>query len=140
MTPLGAWVAVIAAVIGGMTGIAALVRTLQEKPRMRADTMAIVNQRALDTMQKIQENADATQTRLDLVEAENRRHEDRIGELEDRDDRHVRALRMLIGYVAELHTVFEQAGLVPPPNPLADHELDELLVRIRRTIDNAQSN
>lgn len=134
MTPVGAWVAVIVAVVGGLSGLGALIKTFLERPKLRADAMTLVNTAALETMASIKETAAATQTRLDEVERENERHEDRIGELEDRDDRHVRAMRLLVAYIAEMHSVFERGGLVPPPNPLSASDLDELLIRIKRTV------
>jgi hypothetical protein len=138
MTGAGAWVALIGAVVAGLTGIAAFIKTIWEKPRLRAETMSIVNQRALATMDQVAKTAAVAQARLDVVEVENSRHEDRISELEERDDQHVRAMRILVTYIAEMHVIFEKANLVPPPNPLSSDELDQLLARLRRTNTNAE--
>jgi cell division protein FtsB len=128
-TSVGAWVAIIVAIIGGMSGIAALIRTFLERPKMRADAMTLVNTAALETMEKISQDAAGVRARLNELSDANRKAEDRIDELEDREDRLVRALRLLAEYSQESHVILTKAGIVPPPPPLAQTDLDRLLAR-----------
>jgi cell division protein FtsB len=128
-TSVGAWVAIIVAVIGGMSGIAALIRTFLERPKMRADAMTLVNTAALETMEKISQDAAGVRARLNELSDANRKAEDRIDELEDREDRLVRALRLLAEYSQESHVILTKAGIAPPPPPLAQTDLDRLLAR-----------
>jgi cell division protein FtsB len=128
-TSVGAWVAIIVAVIGGMSGIAALIRTFLERPKMRADAMTLVNTAALETMEKISQDAAGVRARLNELSDANRKAEDRIDELEDREDRLVRALRLLADYSRQSHAILTDAGIAPPPPPLAQTDLDRLLAR-----------
>lgn len=127
----GVWAAVGAAVVGGLTGIGALIKTFLDRPKNRADTMRVVNQAAIDTLEQIQGDAADLRNQMTAIRAERREDQRRIDELEIHEDRYVRAIRLLANYVADLHTVLEQAKprLVPPPEPISPAELERLLSR-----------
>lgn len=127
MNGAGGWTAVLLAIIGGIAGIAALIRTFLERPRIRAEAMKTINDTALSTMKEIDATALAARQEAAEARRELRDAEDRIDELEENEGRHIRAIRLLAGYVIENHRVLEQAGLVPPPMPLSRDEIESLL-------------
>jgi BMFP domain-containing protein YqiC len=88
----GAIVAVIGAVIGGLSGAAALIRTFLERPKVRADAMTTVNAAAINTLDDIRKDASDLRQQVAALRAENRLCESRIDQLEDREDKYVRAV------------------------------------------------
>jgi BMFP domain-containing protein YqiC len=125
----GAIVAVIGAVIGGLSGAAALIRTFLERPKVRADAMTTVNAAALTTLDDIRKDASDLRQQVAALRAENRLCESRIDQLEDREDKYVRAIRLLAAYIGDMHNAFAKAGIVPPPEPISPKELERLLTR-----------
>jgi hypothetical protein len=118
-----------AAIVGGLTGLAALVRTFIDKPKIRADAMATVNAAALSTMNRIDEDAKSVRAQMGELRALHERCEQRIDWLEEREDLLVRAIRLQGEYISETHQILEKAGLVPPPKPFDPDEMARLLSR-----------
>lgn len=129
MTSAGAIVTVIVAILGGLSGAAALARTFLERPKVRADAMTTVNAAAINTLDDLRKDTKDLRAQLAEVRAQNRGCEERIDQMEDREDRYVRAVRLMAAYINDMHGVFKQGGLVPPPQPISPQELERLLSR-----------
>lgn len=137
----GNWLVLAIGVLGSFAGVAALLRTFQDKPLTRATAMGTVNSAAISTLTEIKaDNNDMRQemtrlrsegkkdrNRIDQLEDRDRKSMDRIDQLEDREDKYVKALQLLSGYVAEMHERMELANLVAPPEPISPRDLQILL-------------
>jgi chromosome segregation ATPase len=129
MNPTAAAVAIIAAILGGLAGIAALIRTFLERPKIRADAMSVVNAAAVATLGDLRQDADTLRAEVAQMRTENRALDDRLNMMESREDRYIRAIRLLVGYTTEMHEALSKAHLVPPPHPISPQELERLLSR-----------
>jgi len=95
MGTAGAWIAIIAAVAGGLTGFAALIKTFLEKPRYRADAMTLVTNAATGQMERLRQDNDDVRSRLTSVEGRLDEALRKIDHLEDQLDREERKNRDL---------------------------------------------
>lgn len=132
--PTAAWVAIVVAVLGGMPGIIALVKSFGERPRAKADAMALVNQRALDTMDRIDSDSDKVRARLERIEErlaetqlELEAAKQQLDEMEDRERRYRQALRIVVALVKQQQQVIANGGLQGPEHGIDQAEIDDLL-------------
>ena len=129
MTTTGAWVTIITAVIAGLAGFAALIKTFMERPKYRADAMTLVTNAATEQMKTIREDNVDVRARLAAVEVRQDATTKLLEETEDKLDfaeRQNRTLarqnKALMAHIVRMHDWFNayyQAGhppgMLPPP-------------------------
>jgi septal ring factor EnvC (AmiA/AmiB activator) len=136
MSSAGAWVTIITAVIAGLAGFAALIKTFLERPKYRADAMTLVTQAATDQMKTLREdNVDVrkrlaeVEKRLDETLAKVRDTEDKLDTTEDalvstrRQNELLRQQNRILVQHARAAAVWAEryynaehpAGMLPPP-------------------------